>query len=463
MSKPVKPLRSLRRTLLLWLLLPLLTLFSIGTAVVYHIALGYSEDAYDRGLLESANDVVQLSKESLRITGQVATQSEARDMILADQFDTTFLSILDEQDRLLVGDGKLKKPPHSNKNILFYDTTIDNKPIRAVTILLTMSVNGKAHRWQIIVGETRHKRDQLADDIIFIFVLPQALIILFATVLVMLGVRRGLAPLEILRAALAKRSHNDMQALEVPDLPIEVQPLTREINHLLSRLATVFEGQKHFTADAAHQLRTPLAGLAAQTDFAREQDNPEPTQHALEQIKLVSTRLNHAVNQLLSVARNEPGADKSVQLAPMDLNEFSRDATLEWVEVAVQYGIDLGFEGFAEPVLIAGDDVRLKEMLDNLIDNALRYCPKGSRVTVRVDENQTLSVEDNGNGIPPEERERIFKRFHRLLGNEAHGNGLGLAIVKEIAEIHGAEVSVSQGAGGQGALFKVSFPTLPHA
>jgi len=169
------------------------------------------------------------------------------------------------------------------------------------------------------------------------------------------------------------------------------------------------------------------------------------------------------VNQLLSVARNEPGADKSVQLAPMDLNEFSRDTTLEWVEVAVQYGIDLGFESATEPVLIAGDDLRLKEMLDNLIDNALRYCPKGSRVTVRVDEKQELCVEDNGPGIPPEERERIFERFHRLLGNEAHGNGLGLAIVKEIAEIHGAEVTVSEGAGGNGAWFKVSFPVHPPA
>ncbi len=466
-SKPPKKLpRSLRRTLLLWLLLPLLALFSIGTAVVYHIALDYSEDAYDRGLLEAANDVIQLTKESLKNTGQVATQSEARDMILADQFDETFLSILDEQGKLLVGNGKLPKPhlnDISSENNFFYDTKVGHKEIRAVATLLTIQVNGKAHTWQILVGETRHKRDQLADDIISIFVIPQAIIILLSTGLVMLGVRRGLAPLEVLRAALAKRSHNDMQALEVPDLPTEVQPLTREIDHLLLRLAAVFEVQKHFTADAAHQLRTPLAGLAAQTDFAREQDNPPPTQHALEQIKLVSTRLNHAVNQLLSVARNEPGADKSVQLAPMDLNEFSRDATLEWVEVAVRYGIDLGFEGHSEPVLIAGDDVRLKEMLDNLIDNALRYCPKGSRVTVRVDEKQILSVEDNGHGIPPEERERIFERFHRLLGNEAHGNGLGLAIVKEIAEIHGAEVTVSEGAGGYGAWFKVSFPVHPPA
>jgi two-component system sensor histidine kinase TctE len=367
---------------------------------------------------------------------------------------------LSEDGKLLVGDGTLPPAPFADipgNGGTFYDTVVGGKKVRAVATLLQMKINGKPHSWQIVAGETRNMRDRLADDIIFIFVIPQALIILFSAALVMLGVRRGLAPLEMLRAALSRRSHNDMQALEVPDLPTEVQPLTREINHLLSRLAAVFEMQRHFTADAAHQLRTPLAGLAAQTDFAREQDNPPTTQHALDQIKLVSTRLNHAVNQLLSIARNEPGADKSLHMEPLDLNELGRDVTLQWVETAVKNGFDLGFEGNASPASVVGDPARLKEMLDNLIDNALRYCPASSRVTVRVSPDHTLTVEDNGLGIPIEERERVFERFHRLPGNETHGNGLGLAIVKEIAEIHGAEVSIGEGAGGRGAAFSVRF------
>lgn len=455
--------RSLRKTLLLWLLLPLLTLFSIGTAVVYQIALSYSEDAYDRGLLESADDILQLTRESLQKTGTVALSTATSQMLLADQYDITFMSVRDEHGKLLAGDDKLASPSPKQQSqktdhiTKFYDTMVDNMEVRAIITILPMEIGGEKHSWQILVGETRNKREKLADDIISGFVIPQAVIILLAAVMVMFGVRRGLEPLEALRLALADRSHNDMHPLNVPDMPLEVQPLTKEINHLLARLQSVFEVQKQFTADAAHQLRTPLAGLSAQTDFAREQPNPPQTQHALDQIKVVSARLNHAVNQLLSIARNEPGAEKSIKMHTINLNELARNSTMEWVETAVKQGIDLGFDGTVLSVTIEGDSTRLKELLDNLIDNALRYCPRGSSVTVRVEPDFTLSVEDNGPGIPPEERERVFERFHRLIGTEASGNGLGLAIVREIAELHTATVTLTEGAEGHGSLFRISF------
>jgi two-component system sensor histidine kinase TctE len=232
----------------------------------------------------------------------------------------------------------------------------------------------------------------------------------------------------------------------------------REINGLLARLESVFEAQQRFIADAAHQLRTPIAGLAAQTDLASAQTNPPQTQHALEQIKHVSTRLNQAVSQLLSLARNEPGADKSLKLLPLDLNTLGRETALNWVEQAVERKIDLGFEESPLPAVVDGDAPRLREMLDNLIDNALRYCPEGSAVTVSVRAGHSLCVEDDGPGIPTEERSRVFERFHRLLGNDAHGSGLGLAIVKEIAETHGATVDIEDGADGHGTLFRVNFP-----
>lgn len=458
--------KSLRRTLLIWLLVPLLTLFSIGTAVVYQIALYYSEDAYDRGLFESSNDILQLTRESLQNTGKVELSPIASQMLMADQYDTTFMSVRDEQGKLLAGDGKLSGfllSKHSQDAPRFYDTQVDGLKVRAIVTRLSMTVNGEPHIWQILVGETRHKRERLADKILTGFVVPQAIIILLATIMVMFGVKRGLEPLEVLRAALSERSHNDMHSLNVPDMPLEVQPLTEEINHLLARLQSVFEVQKQFTADAAHQLRTPLAGLSAQTDFAREQPNPPQTQHALDQIKVVSARLNHAVNQLLSIARNEPGAAKFIQMQPINLNELARNNTLEWVETAVKQGIDLGFDGTESPVIVSGDPVRLKELLDNLIDNALRYCPRGSSVTVKVTPDYSVSVEDTGHGIAAEDRERVFERFHRLIGTEASGNGLGLAIVREIAELHSATVTLTAGTGGRGALFRVTFPPTPEA
>jgi two-component system sensor histidine kinase TctE len=233
--------------------------------------------------------------------------------------------------------------------------------------------------------------------------------------------------------------------------------LLSEINSLLTRLSSVFESQKHFIADAAHQLRTPLAGLAAQIDLARSQVNVPQTTHALEQIKVVSDRLNHVVNQLLSLARNDANAGRVPVLAPLDLNGFARGITLEWVERAVERNIDLGFESSDRQLPVMADAERLGEALDNLIDNALKYCPRGSVVTVRVGERM-LSVEDNGPGIPPEERERIFERFHRLLGSGKDGNGLGLAIVKKIVEMHQATITVEQSPPGRGSLFLVHFP-----
>lgn len=454
---------SLRRTLLLWLLVPLLLLFSVGTMVVYQLALNYAEDAYDRALYESANDIQQLAKESLKTSGRLELPSVAREILLADQHDKTFFSILNEHGTLIAGDGKLLLPTDdadSEDGTSYYDTAVNGEEVRAIATEFAADEAGQRHSWRILVGETRNKRESLAKDILTSFVVPQALVILIAAGLVILGVRRGLAPLDTLRESLARRSHNDMRPLDTPKVPVEVQPLLREINSLLTRLAAVFEAQQRFIADAAHQLRTPLAGLTAQTDLARAQSNPPQTQHALDQIKTVSTRLNHAVNQLLSLARNEPGADKSLRLEPIDLNELGRESTLEWVGQAVECGIDLGFEGAESPAVITGDSMRLKEMLDNLIDNALRYCPHGSTVTVRVGEGPTLCVEDNGPGIPPEERSGVFERFHRLLGNEADGNGLGLAIVREIAEMHGASVEVSEGADGHGALFRVKFPAM---
>ncbi len=458
--------KSLRSTLLLWLLAPLLLLFSFGTAMVYQLALNYSEDAYDRSLQESANDIVSLARESLKNNGRIELPRTAREILLTDQYDKTYFSILDEHGKLLAGDGHLSVQfidSDDEDGLVFYDDVINGEEIRAIATEFDSDDGRRQHSWRVLVGETRNKRDGLARDILTGFVAPQAFIILLAAGLVVLGVRRGLTPLEELRAALSHRSHNDMRPLDTSNVPEEVQPLMRELNGLLIRLESVLVAQKRFIADAAHQLRTPLAGLTAQTDLARAQGNPPQTQHALDQIKVVSGRLNHAINQLLSLARNEPGADKSISLQPLDLNEFGRNVTLDWVERALERKIDLGFEESPYRAVVTADALRLRELLDNLVDNALRYCPSGSRVTVRIEPGPALCVEDNGPGIPIEERCRVFERFHRLLDNEAGGNGLGLAIVKEIADLHQAAVEVETGAKGRGALFRVRFPAAKAA
>jgi two-component system sensor histidine kinase TctE len=383
------------------------------------------------------------------------------DILLNDQYDKTFFSMLDDRGTLAAGDGKLALPPpdaDSEDNSTFYDTTVDGEKVRAIFTEIHFDLSGEAHTWRILIGETRNKRRMLASDILTGFVAPQAFVIMLAAALVILGIKQGLAPLELLRSAVARRTHTDMQPLQVQEVPIEVQPLLQEINNVLGRLRAILEMQQRFTADAAHQLRTPLAGLTAQTDLARTQKNPPQTEHALDQIKEVTTRLNHVVCQLLSLARNEQGAERVLRMEAIDLANLARETTMGWVNTAIERGIDLGFDCPLQFIEITGDEIRIKELLDNLLDNALRYIPRGSQITVSVNPDCSLCVEDNGPGIPPEERENIFDRFHRLQDNESEGSGLGLAIVKEITEIHGGTVTVTEGSHGRGALFQVRFP-----
>lgn len=443
----------------------MLILLSVGTLFVYQRALSYAEDAYDLSLTESANDIEQLVRISLNNSGRVDTlrsMKEMQDILLTDQYDKTFFSLLDEQGHLIAGDGKLPPPTDSKtteeKKPRLYETTIDEKPVRALLKRLTITSADKTYSWNILLGETCNKRERLARDILTGFIAPQILIIFLAILLLIMGIRQGLAPLESLRITVAKRPHNDMHPLDVSEVPTEVQPLLQEINRLLARLQAMFETQKRFTADTAHRLRTPLAGLSAQIDLARVQDNPPQTRHALDQVKKVSANLNHAIGQLLSLARNDPDAGQLLQMETLDLTKLSRQITMEWIESANTQKIDLGFSGENSPCVITGDAIRIKELLDNLLDNALRYCPPGSKVTVSVASDGTLSVEDNGPGISPEEREHIFERFHRGADTRAEGSGLGLAIVKEIAEIHGGNVKATEGKDGHGMLFSVIFP-----
>jgi two-component system sensor histidine kinase TctE len=237
------------------------------------------------------------------------------------------------------------------------------------------------------------------------------------------------------------------------------------INDLMARLNEVLAFQGRFIADAAHQLRTPVAGLKAHLEVALRETDFEQAKKAMAHIYISVERLSHLVSQLLSFARNEPTLVKKSGFAPVDLNKLAFETTMEWVPEAYKKNIDLGFEGADGPLLVSGDAVRLREMINNLLDNAIRYSHRNGRVTVRVtmDEGVKLSVSDDGPVIPAEERQRVFERFHRLLRGHTEGSGLGLAIVKEIAMSHDASISLVDDVDGVGNKFMVSFPGLAVA
>jgi two-component system sensor histidine kinase TctE len=307
---------------------------------------------------------------------------------------------------------------------------------------------------------TLEEREALARQILLGELLPQLLLILIAGLVVWHGVSRGLAPLERLRQALAARSHVDRSPLADEGVPAEVRPLLLSINDLLARLDRALTLQSRFIADAAHQLKTPIAALRTQLDVALRESDPARLREALQAAMPGLERLSRLASQLLSLARNEPEAAGTARIGPLDLNALALAVATDWVPAALKQGIDLGFEEAPSAVMARGDAARLRELLDNLIDNAVRYSRPGGRVTVRVlaGAAPAIEVSDDGQAIPPGERVRVFERFHRLLGTAQEGSGLGLAIAQEIARLHGARITLRDDADGVGNTFSLTFP-----
>ena len=459
-----RPEPRLRRKLLAWLLGPLAALLVLDTGAAYWNAVRFSNLAYDRALVEIAREIVL----HVRLPGgqPVLELSEAAaKVLLLDQDDLIFFRLTAADGTPLGGDADLP-PPHDVQaaSPRFYGDTVRGAPVRMMVASMPVEAASDAAPMllRVQVAETLNKRRRLAWEMLATVVLPQLLLIVMAAAVVWFGVSRGLAPLQRLRRAVSDRSHLDLSPIDTHAVPGEVRPLVDEVNELMARLKRTFDFQNRFVADAAHQLKTPVSGLKAQIELALRESDAERVRHSLAQLYLSADRLSRLVRQLLSLARNEPGALDAMQLQPLDLNAYALEVSMDWVPQAIERGIDLGFEGAERAQTIDADRDRLRELINNLIDNAIRYSRAGGRVTVRVaqdaDDQCRLSVSDDGPGIPVHERARIFERFHRLLGTQEDGSGLGLAIVSEIATLHGARITLEEDTDGVGNTFSVIFP-----
>jgi two-component system, OmpR family, sensor histidine kinase TctE len=312
------------------------------------------------------------------------------------------------------------------------------------------------------VAETREKRSQLATEIVKGVMLPEFVILPLAILLVWLALARGLKPLNELEARIRRRRPDDLSPIDAHEVPTEVEPLVDAINDLLTRLQGSLATQKRFLADAAHQLKTPLAGLRMQADLAlRENTNEAELKQSLKQIGRSSMRATHTVNQLLALAR----AESAGHVLPHQLLDMARlviEVVQEAVPRAMDKKIDLGYEGASAGdagVQVLGNATLLKEAVRNLVDNALHYTPSNDNhagvVTARVlvgAASLVVQVEDNGPGIAPHERAQVFEPFYRashMQGSELDGSGLGLAIVQEVAHQHKAVLHLEDTDPGQ--------------
>lgn len=452
---------SLRDHLMNWLLTPLFVLWLFSTVAGYVATLNYANQPYDLALLERAQSVaaqMRLGSGQERFNIKPALP-DGSDPGMPDR---VYYAVSDADGKMLAGNTDLGRPlaHRGGKNgPLFSNTERAGEKTRMVSLVFPGT--SAARPLQLHMSETVHQRQALIRGIFANIVIPQLLLIVIAVAAVWYALKQGLLPLERLRREVARRHRDDLSELDEARAPEEVRPLIRAVNDLLARLKQVMLAQQRFVADAAHQLRTPFAGLTTQAELALRESEVERKQHALTQILTSAERGSHLVNQLLALARNEPGGQGVEAFSPLDLNRLAQECTLRWVPQALEKNIDLGFEDIPQLAPLRGDAASLAEMLNNLLDNAIRYTQPGGHITVAVDYQHggaVLRVEDNGPGIAPEHRERVFERFYRVLGSGQSGSGLGLAIVAEVAKRHGATISLDEGQNRKGTLITVRFP-----
>lgn len=454
---------TLRRQLLVRLLPPLLVIWAISSLFIYRFAVHYVTLGYDHSLFDTALDIAQqLRDEQGRLSFELP--SAVSSILEQDGEDHIYYAIVAADGKPVFGRRDLPLPPREvglNK-VFYYDALYRQEQVRVAAAALSVGKT-KGPTVMVIVAETLKKRRHLVTDILFSIGLLQLLQIALSGLLVWYGVQRGLGPLNVLSAEISQRSAQDLRALPEQEVVQEIKPLVHAMNGLFARLQMALEGQRRFIANASHQLRTPLAGLQTQVELALRHPDPNDLDQTLQQMHSAITRATHLANQLLTLARAEPETEQSLRLQPLDLAELARQVTAEFVDAALAKDIDLGLESASSSLQVQGDRVLLRELLRNLLDNAIRYIPPGGQVTVRlapVQDALELSVEDDGPGIAPELRKRVFERFYRIPDTTLEGCGLGLAIVREIAARHQAELRLEAGANGRGTCISLRFPPL---
>lgn len=444
---------SLQRKLLLWLLLPQLVLWLSGGFLAWRIALQNGEKGIDQTLTQSVRALARQIKpigDGLLVDFPKAAQ----DILEQDPADRITYMVSSPPGRFLLGNAQLPAPPPGDIGVgdaMLYHARVDDRPMRVALLDVDYGTGQTRQRLRVQVAQSLTVRERIAQELLERMLLPMGLMGLALSALVYAGVLRGLQPLKRLEAQIERAGARNqttadpLYPIELTSAPQEVHSLASTINRLLDAVARGQQKEKRFLNDAAHQLRTPLAGLIGQTELALHESREPAVQERLQKVLSGAQRSAHLVHQLLQLARSET----SVRMQPLNLAALAREVACDWTARALAIGIDLGYEG-EDHLMVRGQAVLLREALNNLIDNALHYAGAGATVTVRVYTRGALAVlvvEDDGPGVASQHLGDMFERFWR--GSEtAGGCGLGLSIVQEIAVRHGGRT--------------LAEPTSPH-
>jgi two-component system sensor histidine kinase TctE len=453
---------TLQGGLLLRLAVMMAVLLALDGIASYLTAVHSASVVYDRWLTDSARSLAQ----GVRASGsrvKLDLPQIALDIFQYDELDRISFKVSSPTQGTIAGDPNLPDAQVAEGSSGLAYGRLHGAAVRVASAAVT--TGSPADPVTVSVAETLNKRSTLAREVLLGMVPAQIALLAIAGLLAWLVASLGLKPLTDFAAAIEARGQDNLAPLALAGLPRETRVLADRLNDLLLRLSHSLSAQRRFIADAAHQLRTPLAAVLLRAEAAERAPDPAAAREALAELHRSVERTARLSQQLLALARTDPEAPAGLTMTEVDLVALARRVGEDWIPQALAREVDFGLVVPDSPVLIAGNERLLGELLSNLIDNALRYGTTGRRggenghVTVHVEAAPTpaLLVQDDGPGIPEDERRRIFERFYRLPSSGGEGCGLGLAIVEEIAAAHHCAVEVGPGPDGRGARFTLRF------
>jgi two-component system, OmpR family, sensor histidine kinase TctE len=454
MTAAAERIPSIRRQLLALLLAPAIVVLLAGALSDYLTSISPIRDAYDQALADAALAIAT----NLRMdaTGAVSLELPAAAIALlrTDAVDSIYFRVSAPDGSIIAGDADLPQARAGAENPSREDAIFRGQPIRLVSYRSAAGPGVVTTTVAETVGKRGRVRERLLTTVLGMDFLQFAAILALAW----LGVSVALRPLLTLRDQIARRSARELEPLPLASVPSEVRTLVGALNRLFTRISDSNRTQRQFLENAAHQLRTPLAGVQAQLELMIAEE-PEPAHRELLQLTLGATqRLAHTTQQLLALARSEHAASDDPGFEVIDLAALAEATVPEHLSRAVAAGIDLGAE--LAPARVYAVAWLLVEALNNLLDNAITHTPPEGTVTVRCGREHDfayLEVVDTGVGIAPDERARVTSRFYRGRSARGYGSGLGLAIVADVARLHGAELSIEAGPGGTGTCVRLQF------
>ncbi|MEQ1531795.1 MAG: sensor histidine kinase N-terminal domain-containing protein [Methylococcales bacterium] len=450
--------RSLKTEILFRLVIPLIYFVLVDAVLSYFVTLHYVNNAYDRWLLDSARSLTQEIKVR---EGKIVAElpPAALEIFKWDDSDKTYFKIMTATQGMIAGDKFVPEPllPTTDwSQPIYFDDELYEEPVRVVSMLIEH--NDSPEKIFVHVAETTNKRTAMMLDILLADLIPQIILVTCTAWYLLRGLKRGLKPLHVLAEQIGQRSSRDLSPIPEQHVFLEVRTLTDTINQLLQRLGLAIATQQRFITNAAHQLRTPLAGLKLQAERAMREQEVAAMQPALKQIQSSADRMSHLTTQLLVLAKAEP-IEGAGDLKPVELCELVRKICINWVPKALQKNMELSFDSSEHILWVHGDELLLGELLANLLDNAISYGHDQGNIQVSLYRcsKPCLMIEDDGPGIAEPEMAKVFERFYRIPGSAGDGCGLGLAIVKEIADLHQARLVMSRVNSGGGTRVELIF------